>query len=272
MSLKYLRTATNGKGVTIVTLARPKQKNAFNLRLYVELSETLRNLSASSDPAHSSIVLTGDGDYYSSGNDLANFSQLMHPRTMAASAKKTCFDFVDAFAACKKPIVCAVNGPAIGIAVTTMGLCDARICGPHATFHTPFRSLGQAPEGCSSFMFPRLLGAEMSRKMLEEGYKMTATDALTCGFVSAIIPPEQDIVERAVAMAASPDMTRFVAQEPGLYDTLRQVNQHEVDVLERAWVSRECFDALSAYLLSRRKTGPAYVLRALNMTRWVWDR
>jgi Delta3-Delta2-enoyl-CoA isomerase len=267
---RYLKVAERS-GVTILTLARPKQKNAFNLGLYSDLAAALRDLSASSGPNSKSLVLTGEGDYYSSGNDLANFSQLMNPRTMAKSAKKTCYEFVDAFAACKKPMVCAVNGPAIGISVTTMGLCDVRMCVPSATFHTPFRALGQAPEGCSSFMFPRLLGEEMSRKVLDEGHKMTSNEALAYGFVSSIVSRDE-LLERAVEEASRPDLKRFVACEEGLLEKLRRVNQQEVDVLERAWVSPECFDALSAYLLSRNKTAPAYILKALNKTRWVWDR
>lgn len=265
---RYLKV-TEKAGATILALARPKQKNAFNLQLYTELTVALQELSKSN--AVTSIVLTGEGDYYSSGNDLANFSQLMHPRTMAAAAKKTCYEFVDSFAACNKPIVCAVNGPAIGISVTTLGLCDVRLCVPGATFHTPFKALAQAPEGCSSFMFPRIVGEAMSRKLLDEGYRMTSAEALECGFVQHIVPQEV-LLDLAIEEATRPGLKRFVLQEEGLLSKLRSVNQHEVDVLEKAWVSRECFDALSAYLLSRNKSGPAYVLKALNKTRWAWDR
>lgn len=267
---RYLKV-TEFKGVTVLALARPRQKNAFNLPLYIELTEALKDLSKSTSANSNAIVLTGEGDYYSSGNDLANFSQLMHPRTMAAAAKKTCYEFVDSFVACRKPLVCAVNGPAIGISVTTLGLCDVRLCAPNATFHTPFRALAQAPEGCSSFMFPKIVGDEMSHKLLEEGYRMTATEAKACNFIHDIVPIES-LMDRAIEEAVNPNLKRFVVQEEGLLAKLRSVNQHEVDVLEKAWVSRECFDALSKYLLSRNKRGPAYVLKGLNKTRWAWDR
>lgn len=273
MTFKVVELAlgTADRTVARLVLARPKKKNAINLAMYSELQAALE---AVSECEHTkSVVLSADGDYYSSGNDLANFSQLQHPKTMAKNAKGVCYTFVDSFISCKKPIVVAVNGPAIGIAVTTMGLCDARIAVDRATFHTPFRALGQAPEGCSSLMFERLMGKEVAHRMLEEGATLSAADAKACGFVDEIVPQDQ-LVERATAVALERGARgkRWFDDEPGLEHELRRVNQREVDVLEEAWVSEECFTALDEYLSSRKQTVPALVLRTLNRTRFLWDR
>jgi len=100
-----------------IKLNRPRKKNAFNQVMYEELMGALHQ--ASGESSCRVVFLTGSGDFYSSGNDLANFSRIAHPLTIAKQSRKLCHDFVDSFVSCTKPIVCAVNGPAIGIAATT---------------------------------------------------------------------------------------------------------------------------------------------------------
>lgn len=101
-----------GDNVAIITLDRPRKKNAFSKAMYKELEMALR--SASENSAVKVIMLIGSGDYYSSGNDLSNFSEIKHPLTIAKEARQVLFSFVDSFVTCTKPIVVAVNGPAIG--------------------------------------------------------------------------------------------------------------------------------------------------------------
>ncbi len=69
-----------------------------------------------------------------------------------------CRNFTNAYIEFSKPLIAAINGPAIGIAVTVLGLCDLVYASDSASFHTPFMSLGQSPEGCSSLLFPRIMG------------------------------------------------------------------------------------------------------------------
>ena len=98
--------------VAVITFDRARKKNAFSKVMYKELERAIR--SASENESISVIMLTGSGDYYSSGNDLSNLSELKHPLTIAKEARDLLLSFVDCFIACQKPIIVAVNGPAIG--------------------------------------------------------------------------------------------------------------------------------------------------------------
>jgi 1,4-dihydroxy-2-naphthoyl-CoA synthase len=80
--------------------------------MYREVERAIR--AASADLGVTVIMLIGAGDYYSSGNDLSNFSEIKHPLTIAKEAREVLFSFVDSFITCQKPIIVAVNGPAIG--------------------------------------------------------------------------------------------------------------------------------------------------------------
>lgn len=130
-----------------VVLNRPKKKNAFSREMYDELGVALRDLSENKKVKV--ILLTAAGDNFSSGNDLSNFSQIMHPLTMAKQSREICYSFVDSFVSCKKSIVVAVNGPAFGIAVTVLGLCDRIFSSTTATYKTPFAELGQVSNICA---------------------------------------------------------------------------------------------------------------------------
>ena len=103
------------------------------------------------------------------------------PSTMRSHIEKYNRGVFDPYITFPKPIIAAVNGPAIGMAVTTASLTDYRIAAPTATFHTPFAQLGLPPEGCSSINFERLMGKKGSMIMLEKGEKIDANKALELG-------------------------------------------------------------------------------------------
>lgn len=264
---------------TRIDLNRPKRYNAFSEEMYREVMAAMKE-SAADRQSRVTLISGGACPYYSAGNDNANFAKFMHPKTMAKNAKKLCYDFVDAFIQHPKPLVGVVNGPIVGIAATTMALCDLRIGVNQVTVSTPFKALGMAPEGCSSYMFPRLLGDAMAQNMLHgSGTINSGAEALKAGFLTELVDDNSRlfaVAEREaleIAEGRHPKVTqRFILAEPGLREKLMVVNQHEVDVLEKAWVSRECFQALRKFLLSKGKTKEATALRVLDATRLLWDR
>jgi Delta3-Delta2-enoyl-CoA isomerase len=275
MSSVLTQSVDNGT-IEKITLNRPSKYNAISVPMYSRWIEALD--AASNSPASSVTVLSGGtGKFYCSGNDLANFSQLKSPKTMAAEGKQLLYDFVDAFIRHRKPIVVAVNGPAIGVAVTTLALCDEVYSGASATFHTPFKSLGQTPEGCSSYTFARLMGDVDARRVLDDGVKLSADEAKRVGLVRDVVDGDADaldafVMQRARAIRDSDEAPRrnLVDNEPGMRDTLRAVNRQECDTIEAAWLSPECFNAIADFLQSRNATVPALAMRTVNRLRFLW--
>jgi len=146
-----------------------------------------------------------------------------------------------------------VNGPAVGISVTIMGLCDAIYCSDKATFHTPFSALGQSPEGCSSYIFPKIMGYAKANEMLLFNKKITAVQALERNLVSEIIPDDKflEVTTKKMEQYAKfpPQSMRLskVLNRNTEKDLLKQVNIAECDRLEERWQSQECINAIMAF-------------------------
>jgi peroxisomal 3,2-trans-enoyl-CoA isomerase len=162
--------------------------------------------------------------------------------------------FVEAFIQFPKPLVAAVNGPAIGVAVTTLALCDIVYCSASATFQTPFAQLGQSPEGVSSLLFPTLMGLSKANEVLMTGKRLTAEEAERRNLVAEVIAEEifRDEVRRRVQRLAKLPPAALIDIKRVIRDTQRnamlQTNREEVALLQRRWVSEECLNAVMAFL------------------------
>jgi len=271
-----LLSYSQGNEIATVTLNRPKKKNAYSKAMYTELDKTLRSLS--DDKKLKVILLTGAGDYFSSGNDLSNFSQIMHPLTIASESREICYSFVDSFISCRKPIVVAVNGPCFGIAVTTLGLCDTRFSSDTASFKTPFAELGQAPEGCSSYMFPLIMGEGMANEVLAKGKSLNAIEALECNLIHYIHSQETvrsealKYCEHLCSLPIGSDQLIRRIVRDNLVEVLKKVNKDECDECEKKWVCKESFHAIALYLESRNMRAAGMILRVANMLGPLWGQ
>jgi Delta3-Delta2-enoyl-CoA isomerase len=246
-----------------ITLARPRSKNALNGDLYDGIAEAL-NYGANEDSVYVA-VLTGQGDYYSSGNDLRNFSSTPtgSPEEMSRNAGVRLTSFVSAFIDFPKPLVAAVNGPAIGIAVTSLTLCDFVYASETATFTTPFAKLGQSPEGLSSFTFPSSMGWSKAMEMLLMGKTVDAKEACERNLVTQVFSKDtfrQEIQKRVDTLTSLPPKTMQHIKNVVRHnyfqgiggtgnDQMKALNKREVALLERLWVSEECMQAIMNFFM-----------------------
>ncbi|XP_045722396.1 enoyl-CoA delta isomerase 2 isoform X1 [Mirounga angustirostris] len=249
---------TSEDHITKIMLNRPAKKNALNTQMYQEI---MLALEAASKDDSTITVFTGSGDYYSSGNDLTNFTDIP-PGGVEEKAKNGAIllrDFVDCFIDFPKPLVAVVNGPAVGISVTVLGLFDLVYASDRATFHTPFSHLGQTPEGCSSYTFPKIMGLAKAVEMLIFGKKLTAGEAYAQGLVTEVFPDstfEKEVWTRLKAYSKLPRNAMRISKQiirNHEKEKLHAINAEESSILQERWLSDECVNAVMNFLSQKAK-------------------
>ena len=171
---------TDKGGVQIIRFANEKKLNAWTMPLMKKFFETLD--SAAKDPDVGGVVVTGSGKYYSAGVDLSSLIKPMAPSKLVRDLRDKNELTFKTFLKFPKPIVAAVNGPAIGAAVTSTILMDRLLCSEAASFSLPFAKLGVPPEGCSSVTWAEKLGEKNAERMLgPENWIPSGKEALEAG-------------------------------------------------------------------------------------------
>jgi len=196
----------------------------------------------------------------------------MRPAILLESIRSQNKALFDNFLDFPKPLFVAVNGPAIGAAVTSAFLSDGIIASEKATFLTPFKALGVVPEGCSSYTYPKAFGESVARELLE-GRKITAKEALELGYCKYVVPTNQ-VLEKAQQVAEE-----WVAQgrgrviiEEGLLETLKEVNAKESIALANALLDYPFLDAMVNFSYEKSKYGPLVAFWIARATRPIWSK
>ncbi|WP_164012328.1 enoyl-CoA hydratase [Pyxidicoccus trucidator] len=187
-------------GVLTVTFNRPEKKNAFTVAMYEAAANALRQAEA--DANVRVVLLTGAGGVFTAGNDIGDFME--NPPTGEDSAV---FRFLRALVDASKPVLAAVDGPAVGIGTTMLLHCDYVVASERVRFNMPFVQLGLCAEGASSLLLPRMAGTALASELLLFGEPFDAATALRAGIVNKVVPPANLLevaTERATALASRP--------------------------------------------------------------------
>ncbi|EFN80284.1 Peroxisomal 3,2-trans-enoyl-CoA isomerase [Harpegnathos saltator] len=221
--------------------------------MYKELTALLNNSAKNREVLI--FVLTATGNFFSSGTDI-NISEFSP--TLAEDTNVAYKEFVDALIMYPKLLVAIVNGPAIGIACTILGLFDMVYASDKAYFQTPFSSLGLVAEGCSTYTFPRLLGLSKAGDMLYMGYQMSAHEAKQYGLVSKVY--NHDILEEVwnylnkISELSSESIlaTKYLITKWNR-EILLEVNAEEAKELKKRWESPDLFERILKFLMHKSK-------------------
>ena len=188
--------------VLTITLNRPDRLNAFNEQMRVEMTDALDRADADDDIR--AIIVTGAGRGFCAGADLgkgaATFNYDDRPaqeewkRDGGGLLTLRLFDV-------NKPLIAAVNGPAVGIGVTMQLPMDIRIASESARFGFVFARRGIVPEACSTWFLPRIVGISKALEWAYSGRVFSAQEALEGGLVSKVVPDDELLpAARAIAL------------------------------------------------------------------------
>jgi len=192
-------------GVALITFNRPDRLNAYTSTMGRELHEAFAACDA--DDAVRAIVVTGAGRGFCAGADLGNV-RFDAPR--AAPAERPWAKPPRAIEPwdVRKPIIAAINGPAVGVGATLPLQWDIRLAGESARIGFVFVRRGVVPEALSTWTLPRLVGMARASELLLTGRLLDAREALAYGVVSRVIP-DAELLPAARALAA--DIARDTA-------------------------------------------------------------
>ncbi|XP_029446435.1 enoyl-CoA delta isomerase 2, mitochondrial isoform X1 [Rhinatrema bivittatum] len=244
--------------ITKIMLNRPQKKNAITTQMYNEIMQALEEAGKDDSVI---TVFTGSGDYYCSGNDLNNFMNIppSGKEKMAEDSAVMLEKFVSHFINFPKPLIAVVNGPAVGISVTLLGLFDIVYATEQATFQTPFSQLAQSPEGCSSFLFPRIMGFAKANEILIFNKVLTAVEACDRGLVTEVFPDttfQKEVWARLKNYAKLPKNSLAFSKQliRGMdKEKLHIVNTQECKLLKERWLSDECMNAIIDFFQKKSK-------------------
>ena len=185
---------SKANGILTITFNRPDKKNAITAAMYQIIADALKD--AETDAEVRAILITGKQGIFTAGNDLDDF--LQNP---PQSTDSPVYQFIQSLIHSTKPVIAAVNGPAVGIGTTLLLHCDFVYAADNAKFSMPFAKLGLCPEFASSLLLPQIAGYQRAAEKLMLGEAFSAEEAYTMGFVNKILPPDE-VFTYAKAQAA----------------------------------------------------------------------
>ncbi|XP_047714893.1 chromodomain Y-like protein isoform X5 [Prionailurus viverrinus] len=241
-------------GFTHILLStKSSENNSLNPEVMKEVQSALSTAAADDSKL---VLLSAVGSVFCCGLDFIYFIRRLTDDRKRESTKmaEAIRNFVNTFIQFKKPIIVAVNGPAIGLGASILPLCDVVWANEKAWFQTPYTTFGQSPDGCSTVMFPKIMGGASANEMLLSGRKLTAQEACGKGLVSQVFWPGTFTQEVMVRIKELASCNPVVLEESkalvrcNMKVELEQANERECEVLKKIWGSAQGMDSMLKYL------------------------
>ena len=197
MSYQLIQVHTHAEKVGVITLNRPKQLNALNAELMIELGTALKAFDA--DPLIGCMILTGNEKAFAAGADIGAMATFTY-----ADVYKTEYITRDweTLRSIRKPVIAAVAGFALGGGCEVAMMCDFIIAADNARFGQPEIKLGIIPGAGGTQRLPRAIGKAKAMDLALTGRMMNADEAERAGLVSRVVPLDK-LIDEALGAALS---------------------------------------------------------------------
>ena len=246
-------------GILLVTLNRPDRMNAWTYRMGAELSEA--TAAANEDPDIEAIVVTGAGRGFCAGADIGDVFAKQQEGGSASDGDReerpAMRDWVMQVRE-SKPMIAAINGPAIGVGLTQVLPCDALIAAEGAKLSLRFIRMGLVPELASSQILLQRVGFGAASDLMLTGRTLLADEACALGLVDRVVAPEallDTARDVARAMGSNPQaalrMVKRLLTENANEPDLRAVQRRELEALQQCYASAEHKEAIAAFMEKR---------------------
>src|SRR3981081_725713 len=195
-------------GVGLIQLNRPEKMNAIGALTRRQLGDAIKQ--AEKDEAVRVVVLTGSGRAFCSGADVPEMvgdGQMRTPEDVGNVLRNEYMPMLTRLRTMPKPVIAAMNGPAVGIGASYALACDIRIATPEAYILEAFVNIGLAPDGGVSWLLPRLAGTGIAYEMFFTGKPLQAADAHRLGVINRLVAAdrlEAEVRDLAGQLAAQP--------------------------------------------------------------------
>ena len=268
MAFEQIRYDAAG-GVGTITLNRPEKLNAVTTVMIRELMAAFD--AADTDDAVRAVIVTGAGRAFCAGADLSGGTRTFDrskPEDTAGDSEhrdgggRVSLRIYDM----KKPVIAAINGPAVGFGATMTLPMDIRIASSAARMGFVFSRRGVVPEACSTWFLPRLVGMQRAAEWVYTGRVFGAEEALAGGLVSRVVPPDA-LMETALALAREiADNTSAISVALArqmmwkLLGADHPMDAHRLDSRGMAWTGRSA-DAREGIAAFLEKRPPRFPLR-----------
>lgn len=218
--------------------------------MYSDLAKALND--AAGDFAVRAVIITGEGEHFTAGNDIVDF--MNNPPTSESSEVA---QFLAALLEFPKPLLAAVRGNAIGVGTTMLLHCDVVVAAPTAKFSMPFASLGLVPEAGSSLLFPQLVGYQRAAKIFMTGESFSTEAAVEMGLVTGVDADPLALAKKIAEQIAQQPPQAIINTKALLkaknHDSVAAVMKAEFEIFAMSLQSDEAMEAFMKFMSKKGK-------------------